>query len=366
MKRIAISSTLGDPHHRRTWSAAPSNLSRALSRQGIKTVPIDSSHLSVLDKSLMIGFALAAGLPWNAVSWTAQARRRRGRYVAELAAKNDVDHVLCCGSLDCPVGSSVSYSIWIDNTLNLLCNSTLAPAWNERARANVDELERVVLLGATNVFSFSEHVRADLICHYGVPISRVHAVGCGSGDVVQYTGAKDYQSGYLLFVAKHAFREKGGELVLAAFARIREMRPQTQLVIVAEDRVVERVKLIPGVQAFGWVTQEKITELYHGAAMLVQPMLGDSWGQVYLEAMKAKAIVVALNRGALPEITKHGTLAVLIDEANPTLIADAILDTYQRPAATLESIANAAQSVSLERYNWDAVAKRIADRLLNT
>ncbi|MBK8907402.1 MAG: glycosyltransferase family 4 protein [Rhodospirillales bacterium] len=119
------------------------------------------------------------------------------------------------------------------------------------------------------------------------------------------------------------------------------------------------LKNTAGVEAYGFVKRETLSRLFYGAAMLVQPMLADPWGQVYLEAMKARAIVIGNNVAALPELTENGRLGVLVDEPSATEVAAAVLATYARPQHELEQIALEAQERTLRLYNWDAVADRL-------
>ncbi len=303
------------------------------------------------------------GLPWRAVGWSPAARRLRGRFVAQSAKAAGVDHVFCCGTIDCPVGEGIDYSIWLDNSWNLLRNSAVALPWSTSALDKIDAIEKVVLGSAKRVLTFSQHLRDDMIAHYGLPPEKVVTVGCGSGPVAPFSGTKNYAQGHLLFVAKHLFAEKGGELALEALRLVREVRPDTRLVIVGSDEVDARVSSIAGVEAYGWISQDRLNELYADAAMLVQPMLGDPWGQVYLEAMKAKAIIVALNRAALPELTDQGRLAALIDAPDPNLLAEAILRTYERPQIELEVIAAEAQARCQQLFAWPIVAKRVVQAL---
>jgi glycosyltransferase involved in cell wall biosynthesis len=364
--KLAISSTAGDPLDPQTWSAAPANLAGALGRRGIEIAAIDSSVFTHLGKVSFVHSALARGMPPNAVSWTEAVRRRRGAFVAAQTLKRGASHVLCAGSLDVPRGRGVPYSIWMDNTWHLLCDGRTAPRWATGAALDyVDGLERKALQDASSVLTFSEHVRDDVISHYGVTAERAFAVGCGSGDLPPFEGEKRYHQGHLLFVAKHLFAEKGGEIVIEAFELIRARRPRTRLVVVGSDAVIARLRGRPGVEAHGFVSRETLKGLFHGAAMLVQPMLADPWGQVYLEAMKARAIVVSLRVAALPELTENGRLGVLVDEPAPERIAGAVLETYARPEAEIDAMARCAQERALRLYSWDKVADRVVAALMS-
>lgn len=359
--KLAITSTLGDPRQPRTWSAAPSNLIAALADKPVEITAIDSSLYSKAGKAWIAARALLAGAPIRSASWLEHARRDRANLVALRASEAGVDHVLCCGTLDVPLESSIPYSIWLDNDWNLLRKSAVAPAFPASVIEQIDALERTALNGASSVLAFSEHVRDDIIRHYGVDARRVHAVGCGSGEMTPFTGSKAFQSGHLIFVAKHLFAEKGGELALEAFRMVRAQRPETRMVIVGTDEMAERYADVDGLEVFGFIPREKLNALFHDAAMLVQPMIADPWGQVYLEAMKAKTIVVSLNRAALPELSEGGTLAALVDNPDPAAIAGAILAVYSRSDAANNAITDRAQERVLTLYNWDRVSTNILD-----
>jgi glycosyltransferase involved in cell wall biosynthesis len=303
--------------------------------------------------------SLARGYPWNAISLFEPARRRRAAAVGAEAKRKGVQIVLCTSTLDAPVDQNIPYCIWIDNTWHLLDSSAVSPGYAPAASAEIDRLERYTLQGAHRVFAFSTHVRDDIVSHYGVAAERVIAVGCGAGFSPPFTGEKCFEKGHLLFVAKHLFSSKGGDLVLAAFRKIRTARPETKLILIGNDEAQATAAGMDGVEVHGFVERDVLNGYFHGASMLVQPMLADPWGQVYLEAMKARAVVVSLHVAALPEMTDDGRLGVLISEPDPDLLAQAVLATYSRPQADLDVLTRAAQARVLERYDWDAVAGRM-------
>jgi len=361
--KLALTSHLGDPLDRRTWSSAPANLTTALVALGIDVQTISSAVIPRSRKAWLALNNLLSGLPPRELARFAPARAIRARHVAAEARRDNADHILCCTSLDAPVGSDIPYSLWVDDSWHLLSTGLLSPGFSTRAFAAADELDRAAFHGAHRVLTFSEHVRADIVDHYGVAAERVVAVGCGSGPLPPFTDHKSYADGHLLFVAKHQFREKGGDLVLAAFEHIRAARPQTRLVMVGNEDAVERARGHDGVTAHSFLPREALNALFHDAAMLVQPMLGDPWGQVYLEAMKAKAIVVSLNGAALPELTDGGRLGALVDRPDPVALAGAVISTYARPQSELEEIADEAQAGILSRFEWPQVARRILNAI---
>ncbi len=361
--RILLTSPMGDPLDTKTWSSAPSNLGRALIAKGVHIVPFDSRAVGKPGKALAAAWNLVRGLPVRELSRFDRVRALRSRAVAAAAEAAAVDHILCTSSIDAPAQTAIPYSIWIDDTVHLLEQTPMAPYFTGRAAKMVDALDRTAFQAAAYVLPFSRHVGEDVVHHYGVLREKVLAVGCGSGPIPPFEGAKSYVDGDLLFVAKHQFSEKGGDLLLEAWPKIRARRPQTRLTLIGSEAAVERARGIEGVTAHNYVPWDDLVAKFHGASFLVQPMLSDPWGQVYLEAMKSRAIVVSLNHRALPELTDEGRNAFLIDRATPQLLADAVLAAYAVSQDRLEDMAEAAQKATLERYGWESVADRILSRI---
>ena len=104
---------------------------------------------------------------------------------------------------------------------------------------------------------------------------------------------------------------------------------------------------------------ERIDYLYRESTLLVQPMLNDPWGQVYLEAMVSRTPVMGLNRNGLPELVDGGRHGFLVDRADPSALAEAIVSAVSDPGR-LESMAATAQRHVLQNYSWGRVAERIA------
>ncbi|MEH6792129.1 glycosyltransferase family 4 protein [Parasphingorhabdus sp.] len=361
--RIAITSSMGEPSDPKTWSSAPANLSRALQAQGAEMVFVNSAVVSKFDKMAIAATSILNRHSLGHFSRFPAARAKMARHVTERARAAQAEHILCCTSLDAPVTTDIPYSLWIDDSWHLHHEGRLSPGFSPSTVAMLDDLDRTAFQGAHKVLTFSHYLRNDIISHYGIAPDRVVAVGCGSGELSPFHEEKSYQDGHLLFVAKHQFDIKGGALLLNAWPLIREERPQTRLIIVGNEDGLSRAKNITGITGHGFVSREELTRLFYGAAMLVQPMLGDPWGQVYLEAMKAKAIVVSLNQAALPELSDNGRLAVLIDQPDPQLLADAVLATYHRNQNELNQIAVEAQKLATESFSWSAVADRVLEAI---
>jgi glycosyltransferase involved in cell wall biosynthesis len=178
------------------------------------------------------------------------------------------------------------------------------------------------------------------------------------GNLKPFLGAKDYRKGRLLFIAKHLFREKGGELLIDAFLLALRERPDLTLTIVGNRKAAASVAGHRNIEVRPYVSWDELQSLLHQSTLLVQPMLNDPWGQVYLEALISRTPVVGLRRNGLPEITQNGRSGFLVDEADPKAVARAVLDAVSDPDK-LAQMGWLGQQYVLENYSWDRVGLRI-------
>src|SRR5690606_25598863 len=127
----------------------------------------------------------------------------------------------------------------------------------------------------------------------------------GHGDIQPYAGPKDFSKKQLLFIAKHLFIEKGGQLLLDAFRIALQRDPELTLTIVGTDAAKPWAKDTRNVTFLPFVPWTTLEQLLRDSTLLVQPMLNDPWGQVYLEALSSRTPAIGLNRNGLGEITRN-------------------------------------------------------------
>lgn len=364
--RVAITCVFGDPRDLRSWSGAPANLANALERLGVSVEAI-RPRMSRLAKWGVAACDMVAGLgrPLNSeqVLRGLRSRRKLAAQVARAARSLGARHVLHTGTFDLPApdrASGVEHYLYCDHSWALArAHHVHARRYSERAMAAFEQAERESLSGLSHVFTFGAYVRDNLISHYGLPADRVTAVGSGMGAIEPYDGPKTYDKPSLLFVAKHLFEAKGGVLLLEAFDLARRRRPDLALTIVGDERSRAFVGARPGITFHAHLPWTALQQLYRDAALLVQPMLNDPWGQVYLEAMASRTAVLGLNRNGLPELVDGGRHGFLVDGAHPAALAEAILSAVADPER-LKRMAATAQRHVLKNYSWSRVAERIA------
>lgn len=366
-ERIAVSSVFGDPRAPRTWSGAPANIASALERLGV-TVESVHPRIGKVDKARFALAGLLAGHGWPLSSEQIlrgmPARRLHAAQVAAQAATLGVRQVLHFGTFDLPASDAaeVEHYLYCDHTWALSrLHHVHAGRYTAKALRAFESAERAALQRLAHVFTFGAYVRDNLIAHYGLAPGKVTAVGSGFGAIEPYAGSKDYRRPHLLFVAKHLFQAKGGMLLLRAFAEARKTRQDLQLTIVGDERSRRYVPDVGGVDFRAHLPWEELQELYRRSTLLVQPMLNDPWGQVYLEAMASRTPVMGLARNGLPELVDGGRHGFLVDRADPVALAQAIVCALSDPAR-LERMAAAGQRYVLGTHSWD----RAAERMLST
>jgi glycosyltransferase involved in cell wall biosynthesis len=364
-RHVAVTSVFGDPRSARTWSGAPANVAAALERRGVKIDAIAPTigrgtklRVAVAD------FLAGRGRPISTeqVLRSLGARRHLARQVAWQARRLGVEHVLHTGTLDLPsvdATDGTKHYVYCDHTWALAQRHHVhARRYTDRAMQAFEETERSAFRSLAHVFTFGAYVRDNIIDHYGLPPERVTAVGSGMGAIRPFDGPKDFVQPKLLFVAKHLFHAKGGALLLEAFKLAQKRRGDLSLTIVGDERSRRFVAPTRGVVFHAHLPWAELQRLYRESTLLVQPMLNDPWGQVYLEAMVSRTPVMGLARNGLPELTDGGRHGFLVDRADPEALSDAIVSAVSDPER-LETMAAAAQRYALGTHSWDRVAERM-------
>lgn len=367
--RLAITSVFGDPLEPSTWSGAPHNVAQELRALGVE---MSSIHARTRRRheiwDALQHFVTLGGRPLNreALMRAPLARDRRARATVEAARRLGVHGVLHTGTFDLPNrggGDDIAHYLYCDHTWDLALRHR-PEAGDPRSYRNTrfDELERESYASARHIFCFGDYVRGNLIERYGVAPDRVTTVGSGMGRIHPYHGPKDYAHGHLLFIAKHLFVEKGGLLALKAFRLARRRRPDLRMIVVGNDRWRAMVGQETGVRVLGHVPWATLEELIRSSALLLQPMFGDPWGQVYLEALASRTPVIGLKRNGLPEITEDGRHGFLVTIPDPVVLAETIVDAMS-DADRLARMGEGGQRHVLDNYSWARVARVICETI---
>lgn len=360
---LALTSA-GDPRSPRTWSGTPRNIITELERLGITVVGIDWARRRWLRAgNLLLHYATGMGFDYLRGPFS---RSYSGRLVQRDLRRCGCRKVLHMGTLALPLpwpDPGVEQYWYSDTTWDLWYRgATNQRRYSARQYRRIEDLERRAYGQITHFFAVSRYVRENLIGHYGIDPGRTTVVGTGRGGLKPYDGPKDYRSGHILLAAKKRFEDKGGPLLIESFRLAIQKRPELKLVIVADESYRPLIEGIRNAEITGFIPWERLQELFNNAALYAMPAHNEPWGLVYLEALLCRAPVLGLRRYSLPEITVGGRHGFLVDSANPTAIADAIVEAFSDPDR-LDEMGRLGQRFVLDTYSWPRVAAAIASRI---
>jgi glycosyltransferase involved in cell wall biosynthesis len=155
------------------------------------------------------------------------------------------------------------------------------------------------------------------------------------------------------------------DLILAAFARIREQVPNTHLYVVgggtglaAVRREVERRALAAHVTCTGVVSEEEKLRYIHGAHVMVSASEKEGWGLTVLEAAACGLPTIASDVPGLRDAVLHGRTGVLVPHGDVEALAQAAIDLLQDPERR-RRLGSAARAWA-ERFSWEGVADATA------
>jgi glycosyltransferase involved in cell wall biosynthesis len=125
--------------------------------------------------------------------------------------------------------------------------------------------------------------------------------------------------------------EKGFDVLLRAFARLRRAEPRARLVLagrgVEEGALVALARelgIAEAIDFHGWVRAADVPELLDRANVVAVPSREEGFGMTALEAAMRGRPVVATRTGGLPEVVDDGVTGVLVAPEAPDQLASAI------------------------------------------
>lgn len=208
----------------------------------------------------------------------------------------------------------------------------------------VDGMAQLVV--AISNFAFSETLKA----HPGLESKLrlvVNGVPAGASPAVA-SPAVALQNRFgvtpTIFASGRFAAEKGFAQLLAAFALARQVQPQARLVLAGRGpdeallkKYAENLGLAEYVDFPGWLTHEQVAAQLSSARMVVVPSVwSEPFGLVAVEAMQAGVPVVASNRGALPEIVRHGETGLIFESGDIFQLASSIRFLLEEPDTASE------------------------------
>jgi len=156
-------------------------------------------------------------------------------------------------------------------------------------------------------------------------------------------------------------REKGFDVALDAFARVRGRFPNAILTIAGEglerpalERQAQALGLGKSVDFAGWVEPGAVYELIsRSSVMLVPSRWREPFGIVAIEAALMARPVIAARTGGLAEVVIDGETGFLVDKEDPQALADRLGEVLSQPELAARLGRNARADM-LKRFSLDA------------
>lgn len=234
-----------------------------------------------------------------------------------------------------------------------------APFVNENAWKSWWESERRAYNGATHLFPFGQRTRESLIEDYGVAPEKITVVGSGGHFDEFYAGERSFGSKRILFYGDRAdFGRKGGDLVATAFRLVRRKLPDARLAVVGGANVVSA----PGVEEHGWVSREKMRELFLSSDLVVAPSRCDPFPTFLIEAMNFGVPCIASDVDGMPEIVEHEVTGIVLSEYSAERLSAEMLRLLNDPRR-LAAMSQESRRRVREKLNWRTIGTVIADKI---
>ena len=232
--------------------------------------------------------------------------------------------------------------------------------WGELGAADVDARRSAIAQAnhdADAIVSFGSFVADSMHAQYGIPKSKVFAIGGGPmrrWDKPVPAELERYRKRHVLFCGR-AWERKGGPVLIEAFRTVRKELPDARLTVVSAGAPPLNE---PGVEQFGHASDEKLHELFRTCSLFTMPSICESWGLVYVEAAAHGCPTANWSNWALPDIVDHQVTGVLSDKHNADGLAEALIEALRDPKHLMDMGQNAVKRVR-DVLDWPHVVDRL-------
>lgn len=209
---------------------------------------------------------------------------------------------------------------------------------------------------AHRIAAVSRAVADEAIRGFSVPPEKIEVVPNGVDEFFSPGPGLELDGDYVLFVGTLEPR-KGIDDLLDVWKSLPPPRPR--LVLCGHEGWRTRVRATPDVEVVGFVTRERLRELYRGALAFIYPSRYEGFGLPPLEAMACGAPVIATRTGAIPEYAEGA--ALLVTPGDRLELRNALIKLLGD--RTLRHDLRAAGPQRAAPYRWDSSAATMAELL---
>jgi glycosyltransferase involved in cell wall biosynthesis len=205
---------------------------------------------------------------------------------------------------------------------------------------------------ARRIAAVSRTVADEAVRWFGVARTKIEIVPNAVDDF--FSPGEGGEGDYILYAGTLEPR-KGIDQLLSAWASLPAPRPR----LVLCGGAGWGVRVPEGVEHTGYVTREKLRDLYRNALMFVYPSRYEGFGMPPLEAMACGSPVIATRTGAIPEFA--GDAALIVEPGDATALRTAILRLRGDRALRDEFRARGPERARL--FRWEDSARTMTQLL---
>lgn len=375
-RRVLAAVATGDPLDPGTFSGYSHHLFRALQAHGWGLVPLASRNLKWYD--VFTGAISPRALfprdqgrerAQSRISpdwyWSRDSYERFSRRIVPELMTSGATHVLQVGTHIRTDSTGLPSAVVTDCTVIQAIDAGEFAVSRSSAKVIEEAIacQRDTFHSCERVFTLSAWAARSVIHDYGVPVSRVVAVGAGANLPRLLPRNIDRERPTILLVGRD-WEQKGGPLLLEAFHRVRRAVPNARLVSVGCGPPFD----VPGVEVAGRIDKavpaelDRLLSLYSSATCLALLSRFDAFPNVVIEAASMGLPTVAIDEGSRPEQILHGQTGLLA-QRDPDDVADALIALLTDPdrANTLGGAAR--EHIHAMGWTWPQVAERISEEL---
>lgn len=202
---------------------------------------------------------------------------------------------------------------------------------------------------ATRIAAVSRAVADEAIRGFGTPAAKIEIVPNG---VDAFFSPGGESGDFILFVGTLEPRKGLSDLV-AAWRSLPEPRPR--LVLCGDKGWRTRIAGWPGIEWTGFVSRDRLRELYRQARMFVYPSRYEGFGIPPLEALACGAPVIATRTGAIAEYA--GDAALFVEPGDVAALRESMLRLLRDRPLRDDLRARGPERARL--YRWDASAAKM-------